>query len=267
VPHGRTAANAGSLRRRRRGDELALRPPEFREPRQLRRGLRRGREDLRDAGKNAATVTASTSSNARPTARRAAAPRNRARWRPPSGSARRPKVRCVPQRIPLARNCRGRVAKRRRYPAMQRILSHQLAATSARPSHRRLATYADACSRRSRFEFLILRDAGGSPRSSWTTADQGPAESLPERHAGVVGIGTETRFAPGGSSRSTFDDRDADDRPRHGSTFRPSVAGAADDLDHAPVALRHPRLARSTDRADRARRISARAREQGRSST
>jgi nondiscriminating aspartyl-tRNA synthetase len=129
---------------------------------------------------------------------------------------------------------------------MQRILSHHLAGHVGETVH--VAGWIHRRRLLKSVAFLILRDAGGLAQ---IVVDEPPTraqlESLPEETTvGVVGIVTENPVAPGGieirsPTISPLTDAAA---PPPFDLYRPSVAASLPTvLDHAPVALRHPRLA------------------------
>jgi nondiscriminating aspartyl-tRNA synthetase len=129
---------------------------------------------------------------------------------------------------------------------MQRILSHQLA------GHVGETVYVAGWIHRRRMlksvAFLILRDARGLAQIVVDDpTSRAQLESLPEETTvGVVGTATENHIAPGGVEITSPAITPLTDpaAPPPFDLYRPSVAASLPTvLDHAPVALRHPRLA------------------------
>jgi nondiscriminating aspartyl-tRNA synthetase len=129
---------------------------------------------------------------------------------------------------------------------MQRILSHQLAGHVGETVH--VAGWIHRRRLLKSVAFLILRDAGGLAQIIVDDpATRRQLESLPEETTvGIRGVVTENPVAPGGVEITTPTITPLTDpaEPPPFDLFRPSVAASLPTvLDHAPVALRHPRLA------------------------
>jgi nondiscriminating aspartyl-tRNA synthetase len=129
---------------------------------------------------------------------------------------------------------------------MQRILSHELAGHVGETVH--LAGWIHRRRRLKSVAFLILRDAGGLAQIVVDDpAVRAELESLTEETTvDVVGTVTENPVAPGGvevTSPTVTPLTDPAEPPPF-DLYRPSLAASLPTiLDHAPVALRHPRLA------------------------
>jgi nondiscriminating aspartyl-tRNA synthetase len=129
---------------------------------------------------------------------------------------------------------------------MQRILSRHLPTHIGETVH--LAGWIHRRRLLKSVGFLILRDAGGLAQIVVDdSATRAQLESLPEETTvAVVGVVTENPVAPGGVeiSAPTITALTDPAEPPPFDLYRPSLAASLPTiLDHAPVALRHPRMA------------------------